>query len=393
MILIRFMILLTGINSASAQNLNTKFAIPSCPQGSQKVYTPDAVKPLWIGCKDKKGLYQGFLVQFSVQGEILRIAALKNSQRNGKEIRFGESGFLEERSYLNGHLTQDSFIYHAETVLSRLLPKVMTLKDWQAFDDVSGPSILGNWLKKEPFSVVHFENGRMNRVRFEKKDYTFTISPEGRIFSNNHPDMKGNMFFIDPMPMWNLSSDDMKRVLLPGFGSCKKYSGPISRFYRHYDHLLYVRQPSEVKHLTNLIEIRRRFINFCVPTDLMEHLGALECPPQLPEMLSPNHCLIPISDQIKIPYEPKYFKFEYSFGKSPEDFVKLFGADIVLAFVTDPDRNFISKFIPPKTLIVVKKSQKKLLYRVYLEHPRSQMQGKDLEDTEWWEWHPFPGSE
>lgn len=205
--------------------------------------------------------------------------------------------------------------------------------------------------------------------------------------------MKGNMFFIDPMPMWNLSSDDMKRVLLPGFGSCKKYSGPISRFYRHYDHLIYVRQPSEVKHLTNLIEIRKRFINFCVPTDITEHLGALECPPQLPEMLSPNHCLVPISDQIKIPYQPKYFKFDYTAGKSPEDFVKLFGEDNILAFMVDPERNFINKFIPPKTLIVVKKSQKKLLFRVFAEHPKSTMQGKDLEDTEWWEWHPFPGSE
>ncbi len=194
--------------------------------------------------------------------------------------------------------------------------------------------------------------------------------------------------------MWNLSSDDIRRVILPGFGSCKKYSGPISRFGRHYDHLLYVREPSEAKHIQNLSEIRRRFIEFCVPKDLMEHLGVLECPPQLPKMMKPNPCLVPVSDQLKIPYQPKYFKFELSMGKSPEEFRELFGKDKILTFMSDPETSFISLFIPPKTMIIVKKTERQIKYRIFPEHATTnKVTGKDLEDKEWWEWHPFPGSE
>jgi hypothetical protein len=375
--------------SISAQ----KISFPGCPTGSQKTYIPDVTKPLWIVCRDKALLYQGKMLQLSIQGEILRIASMKNSQRNGKEIRFGASGFLEERSYLNGHLSQDSYIYKSDQILGRFMPKTMTEKDWQSLDDIHAPSLLGEWLKQEPYSIIHFENGRMTRIRFEKKDYQFEISPEGRIFSKNHPEMK-NMFFIDTQPMWNLSSDDIRRVLLPGFGSCKKYSGPISRFGRHYDHLLYVRQSSEAKHLANLEEIRTRFIKFCVPSDLMEHLGVVECPPQLPQMLASKPCLVPVSDQLKIPYQPKYLKFDLSGGKSPEEFLELFGKDKIMSFIGDSDRSFISLFIPPKTMIIVKKAQKLLKYRVLPEHTATnKVTGKDLEDKDWWEWHPFPGSE
>ena len=387
------MFLFLNAVSSHAENHQTKLAFPACPKGSQKSFVPDAIKPLWISCADKNHLYQGYLVQLSMQGEILRISGIKNSLRNGKEIRFGASGFLEERAYSNGHLTQDSFIYKTDSVLGRILPKTLTDKDWHSFDDTSSPPLLGVWLKQEPFSIVHFENGRMTRVRFEKKDYLFDISPEGRIFAKNHPELKG-MFFIDPIPMWNLSSDDIRRAILPGFGSCKKYSGPISRFGRHYDHLLYVRQPSEGKHMANLMEIRKRFINFCVPADLMEHLGSLECPPQLPKMLTPNPCLVPISDQLKVPYLPKYFKFEWTLGKSPEEFVQLFGRDKYLAFISDPETTSISLFIPPKTMIILKKSLKQLRYRILPEHASSnKVIAKDLEEKDWWDWHPFPGSE
>jgi len=386
-------IMLMGAPFSYAQKKNLKISTLVCPKDSQKTFFPDAVKPLWVSCRDKDQLYQGFLIQLSNSGEVLRIAAMKNSLRHGKEIRFGASGFLEERSYLNGHLTQDSYIYKSESVLGRIIPDTLTPKDWQSFDDTASPSILGTWLKQAPVSIIHFDNGRMSRLRFGKKDYEFEIKPEGRIFAKNHPELKG-MFFVDPIPMWNLSSDDLRRELLPGFGSCKKYSGPISRFGRHYDHLLYVRQPSQAKHLQNLIEIRNRFINFCVPEDIRENLGMLECPPQLPQMFTPDPCLVPISDQLKVPYEPKYFKFEWTMGKSPEEFVQLIGKSKLLAFMSNPNEKSLSLFIPPKTMIILKKYEKKIKFRVMTEHSYSNRVGsKDLEDKDWWDWHPFPGGE
>ena len=382
-----------GAFISHANTNSSKVIFPECPVGSQKTFIPDEAKPLWIACRDKALLYQGYLVQLSPQGEILRMAAVKNSLRNGKEIRFGKTGFLEERNYIKGHLTEDSYVFKSDSILGRVIPKTFSVKDWQSFDNVKPPSILGQWLNSAPFSIIHFENGRMNRIRFEKADYQFEISPEGRIFSKNHPEMKG-MFFIDPIPMWNLSSDDIRRAILPGFGSCKKYSGPISRFGRHYDHLLYVRERSEAKHQQTLDEIRTRFIKFCVPDDLMAHLGMLECAPQLPKMIMPKPCLIPVSDQLKIPYQPKYFKFDLMLGKSPEEFIELFGKDKILTFMSDPNSSFISLFIPPKTMIIVMKSQKQIKYRIMKDHSSSRnVMGKDLEDKDWWDWHPFPGSE
>jgi len=382
-----------------AEDLAKKLSLPPCPKGSELTFIPNPVSPSWISCRDEEGLYQGFLIQMSNQGEMVRIALMKNSKRNGREIRFGQPKFIEERNYLNGHLTQDSYIFEAEVVLDRIIPKPMTPKFWQDFSASTGTSLLGIWLKKAPFSVIHFESGRMNRIRFDQKDYHFTIAPEGRIFSNDHPEMfdkkkKTHAFFIDPEPMWNLDSEGLRRAILPGFGSCKKYSGPISRFGRHYDHLIYVRERSELKHQANLAEIRERFLNFCVPHDLREHLGILECPPQLPGMMTPAHCLLPISDQMKIPYEPKYFTFDYTIGVSPEAFIDLFGIDNLLAFLTDSGRTYVYKFFPPKTLVVIKKTQKKLVYRILRDHAMSHsVGGKDLDQTEWWDWHSFPGSE
>lgn len=388
------MFLLTNaISSYAADDPLLSLKFPKCPFESQKFYFPESNKPLWIGCRDKKKLYQGYLVQLSTQGEVLRISGVKNSLRHGKEIRFGNRGYMEERSYIDGQLTEDSLIFKTDTVLARVMPKEMSPQDWQAFDDIKSPSILSAWLKQEPVSVIHFENGRMSRLRFDKKEYNFKVTPEGRMMAKNHPDMKG-LFFVDTLPMWNLGSDDIRRLLLPGFGSCKKYSGPIGRFGRHYDHLLYVRQSSEAKYIANLAEIRKRFIDFCVPKDIIEHLGVLECPPQLPKMMSPDHCLIPVSTQLKIPYQPKYFTFEYSAGKSPEEFMALFGKEKLLSFMSDPDKAFISLFIPPKTMIIVKKTEKKIKYRVLPEHTKSpNVLDKDLEDKNWWEWRAFPGSE
>ncbi len=174
-----------------AENVYSKLNIPPCPSGSQKTFVPDAIKPIWISCRDKKLQYQGHLIQLSMQGEVLRISGIKNSLRHGKELRFGASGFLEERSYLDGHLTQNSYIYKSESVLARVMPKMLNPSDWQAIDDVSSPSILGIWLKQQPYSTVQFERGRITRIRFDKSDYHFEITPEGRMMAKDHPEMKG----------------------------------------------------------------------------------------------------------------------------------------------------------------------------------------------------------
>ncbi|NDD65766.1 MAG: hypothetical protein EBZ36_17590, partial [Acidobacteria bacterium] len=123
--------------------------------------------------------------------------------------------------------------------------------------------------------------------------------------------------FIDPEPLWDLSPSDLKTALGPGFGSCRKYAGPLIRYGRHYDVILFKRLPSEKKQQERLAEIRERFIRFCVPADLLEGLGKLECSPQLPGTLPAVPCLIPVSDQAKIPYAPKHFKFENSLGYPP----------------------------------------------------------------------------
>lgn len=381
------------VNLAAAENPLTKISFPGCPAGTMKFYFPNTVTPIWSGCKDEKGLYQGWLLQFTAQGELVRLSGIRNSLRNGKEIRFGAKGYLEERGYIDGHLNGDSLIFKSDSVLARILPKPFTAELWQKFGESSSPSFLRQWLKIEPETIIEFYDGRMKRIRFDQKDYTFEITPDGRMMARNHPEMKG-LFFIDPMPMWNLSSDDLKRVIQTGFGSCKKYSGPVSRFGRHYDHLLYVRQTSEAKHIRELEEIRNRFLNFCIPEDIRTHLGVLECPQQLPGMKIPNKCILPISDRLKISYQPKYFNFDHTFKKSPEEFMSYLGRDKFLTFISDPEMLYTSVFVPPKTLIVVKKYDKQIRYRVMPDHSVSQsVLARDLEDKDWWDWRPLPGNE
>jgi len=389
------LILNTAISTHAAvtEKLPNGFEIPQCTAGSQRFYSPNPERPLWIGCRDGKGLFNGLLYQLSYQGELLRVASVKDSSRHGKEIRFGAAGHLEERSYEAGHLQGESNIFKSDQILQRLLPKTMTSKDWLPLMNARSPSLLAGWLKGQPESKIDFEKGRMTRIRFETKDYQFKISPDGRMMAVNHPEMKG-LFFIDPGAFWNLGADDLKKAIQTGFGSCKKYSGPIGRFGRHYDHLLFVKETNEKKHVANLAEIRERFMKFCVPDDLREHLGVLECPPQLPGMVASAKCLLPISDQFRIPYHPKFFKYEFGMKLDPETFVNSLDPVSLTLFLTDPKQESMSKFIPPKTLVVLKKKGNRVIYRIFKDRPSSAKPlPADLEDRRWWEWNTLPGFE
>jgi hypothetical protein len=367
--------------------------IPPCPNGSQRFYSPNRERPVWVACRNSKGLFNGLMFQFSIQGELLRVASVIESKRHGKEIRFGTPGFLEERSYEAGHLQGESLVFKSDQVLQRILPKDLKSAVWLPLLDWKSASQLSVWLKGQPDSTLQFERGRLVRIRFDDKDYQFKISPDGRMMSVNHPEMKG-LFFIDPGAMWNLGADDLKKAIQTGFGSCKKYSGPIGRFGRHYDHLLYAKETNEKKHVDNLKEIRERFMNFCVPEDLRTHLGMLECPPQLPGMLAPGRCLLPVSDQLRIPYHPKFFKYEFGMKQDPESFLRSLDPVSVVTFMTDASKESMSKFFPPKTLVILKKKGSRLAYRIFENRPNAPNPvPADLEDRFWWEWKTLPGYE
>jgi hypothetical protein len=372
-----------------------KIEIPPCPPETQRIFMPSAAKPVWTGCKDKKGLYQGLLIQFSNQTEILRVAGIKNSLRNGKEIRYGLTGQLEERHYLNGHLEKSSFVFKSDSTLGRLMPKPMTAKDWAAFNEPSDVSVLKWWLKHDPESTTQFENGRLVRLQYGSIDYKFKITPEGRILPTNHPELKKvkGMFFVDPEPLWLLNADDMKKALLPGFGSCKKYSGPIGRYTRYYDHYLFKREASESKQLLQLMTIRERLIKFCVPEDIFAHLGTIECPPQLPTTRTPHFCAIPISDRLHLPYQPKYFKNEFTFERTPEEFLSIAVQNGLLQFAGDFEKRWDVLKLSPEIQIVVKKSSRGIVFKMVKKDAKGKLvvQEPSENDKAWWEWTPMPG--
>ena len=382
-------------------NLLTKTAfgaagleIPPCPTGSNRVYMPDARSPIWTGCKDKEGLYQGLLIQFSSQTEMIRAAGVKDSLRDGREIRFGNTGTLEERNFKGGHLNGKSFIFKSESRLANLFPKNATAADWLFFTQNSNTSALQSWLKKDPESTIEFRDGRLSRIQFEQKDYQFNVTKEGRMFALNHPEMK-NLFFTDTEPLWVLNAADLKRALLPGFGSCKKYAGPIGRFGRYYDHLLYKRESSEKKHLEAFREMLDRFIKFCVPEDIMSHLGVLECPPQLPTTSVAVHCQIPVSDQLHIPYESKYFTYEFTLGRAPDELHEYFREHGVAQFVSSysaiEDKLDLSK----KFVIQIKRSPKGTLFRPLEKDKQGRIKVKKSTpgeaDKDWYDWKRVPG--
>ena len=383
-----FVTFLTGSPVFSA-----RVEIPPCPEGTERHFDPPGTHPTWASCKDKKGLYQGLLIQFSGQSEIIRIAAVRNSLRQGREIRFGNPGTLEERTFESGHLEGPSLVFSSTVPLGRVFPKNATPDDWAKFVSTSEESILKPWIKSEPLSMMHFKSGRIVSVSTGKKDYHFSIAPDGRILSMDHPEMKG-LFFIDPEPLWDLTAADLKTALTPGFGSCKKYAGPLVRYVRHYDVLLFKRMPSEKKHQERLEEIRNRFIQFCVPKDLIEALGRLECSPQLPGTLPPNLCLIPVSDQARIPYDPKFFKYENSLGYSPGDVRTLLEKLEIALFMSDASKTDEMYSLTKALQIKVRKTPEGIKYRVVKKDSQGRIiVNKDDPNGEkdWYEWHRVPG--
>ena len=369
--------------------------IPPCPTSTQRVFYPDAQKPNWTGCKDAKGLYQGLIIQFSTLTEVLRIAYVTDSFRDGKEIRFGSSGTMEERNYKNGHLQGDSYIYKTDAVLGRIMPKPMTPEEWKHLQNdpqnlAPDSSLLKVWLKQEPSSTLTFQNGRLSRMQFEKKDYRFKVTPDGRMISENHPEMKGQ-YFIDSEPLWVLNADDLKKALLPGFGSCKKYAGPIGRYERYFDHLLFQREKSEKTHYEKLKEMRDRFIRFCVPDDIRDHLGTLECPPHLPSTEVVHFCELPISDQLHLPYLPKYFKNEFTREMLPEDYVSALQRAGLTKLMSDFENKTDVLKLNADTVVEIKKGPKGVVFKNYSskDAPKKGASGEGGKD--WADWHILPG--
>ncbi len=371
----------------------TKAVIPTCPEGTEREFFPSPSRPLWASCKSANGLYQGLMIQFSGQTELIRVAAMKNSLRNGKEIRFGEAGFLEERNFKDGHLDGPTYLFKAEFPLARVFPKAATPSDWAQFTRESKESILRAWIKADPVKTLEFSKGRLTRIVTGDLDYRFTVSKEGRIYAQNHKEMKGR-FFIDPEAIWDLNAVDLKAALQPGFGSCNKYAGPIGRFGRHYDVLIFKRLPSQKAHEERLEEIRTRFLNFCVPEDIRKNLGAMECPPQLPGNLPAHHCTLGISDHFHLPYEKKYFKFEFTLGHSPEDIHALLRKLDVDRFLSTPDKIEDMITLSPTAQIRIKKTVDGLKFRLVEKDSKGRIiVKKENEDgsKDWWEWHRIPG--
>ncbi|NDG83807.1 MAG: hypothetical protein EBX52_02070 [Proteobacteria bacterium] len=377
----------------SAGSLAARVEIPPCPEGTERHFDPPGTHPAWASCKDRNGLYQGLLIQFSGQSEVIRVAAVRNSLRHGKEIRFGHPGTLEERTFQNGHLEGPSFIHASEVPFGRVFPKNATTEDWAKFALTSGESILKPWIRTEPLSTIEFKAGRLSRMLSGKKDYHFSTGNDGRIMALDHPEMKGG-FFIDPEPLWDLAASDLKTALTAGFGSCKKYAGPLIRYGRHYDVILFKRLPSEKKQQERLEEIRERFIRFCVPKDLLDGLGKLECGPQLPGTLPPHLCLIPISDQSRIPYDPKYFKYENSLGYPPGDIRTMLEKIGLIPFLSDASKTEEIFSITKSVQIRLKKSPDGLKYRVLKKDAKGRiLVNKDDPEGEkdWYEWKRVPG--
>lgn len=382
---------LSVIKMTTSQAAVEKITLPPCPINTKQVFYPNEFSPRWEACQDSQGLLQGFLAQYTLQQEIIRLAYLKNSKRHGMEIRAGRPGTLEERRYLNGHLDGYSFIFKTDTLLARVLPKPMSQEHWLRFsnptsDAFKDSSFLQTLIKTVPISKNYYTQGRITQVQYEKLNYQFTISPDERIYATNHPEMK-KLFFTDPEPLWSLDADDLKAALLQGFGSCKKYSAPISRYTRYYDSLLYRRESSEKKYLTKLQEMRDRFLNYCIPKDLTQALGVLECPPQLPSPRPEHLCATALSDQLRIPYQPKYFKFKLTEGYSPEALTQLLESKGLYRFLSNYDQDLWDIQLNAKLSAQVKKTYRGLLFKT--------IKTKDAPKTgftqDWWTWQPIPG--
>ncbi len=367
-------------------------AIPPCPEDSEREFIPNRERPLWASCRDDHGLYQGLILQFSAQTEVIRIVSVKDSLRHGREIRFGVPGTLEERDYKNGHLDGPSFIFKSQAPLGRSLPKELTKEDWQRFVTPNSESLLKGWLKQEPESSLEFSGGRITRVRFGDKDYRFRISKEGKIYALNHPEMKG-LFFLDPEPLWDMNAADTKTLLKLGFGSCKKYDGPLGRYGRHYDVLLFKREVSERKHLGRLAEMRERMLGFCVPPDLRGRLGVLECPPLLPGNFPQNHCLLAVSDRLHVAYDPKFFNFEFTLGRKHEEIHELMKVKGVLKFASRPDEIEKTIMLSDAAAVMLKKTPSGIYYKFF----ERQKDGKFIfkaggdDPKSWWDWRHLPG--
>ncbi len=366
--------------------------IPPCPEGSEREYLPNRERPLWASCRDEAGLYQGLLFQFSSQTEIIRIASVKNSLRHGREIRFGAPGTIEERDYRDGHLHGPSFIHKASAPVGRSMPKSLSREEWARFSQPTPESFLKTWLQQEPESALEFSDGRLVRVVAGKIDYRFRVSKEGRIYSINHPEMK-NLFFFDPEPLWDMNAADTKSLLKLGFGSCKKYDGPLGRYGRHYDVLLFKREIIERKHLARLAEMRERMMSFCVPEDIRKHLGTIECPALLPGSIPPNHCLLPISDRLHVPYEPKYFVFEFTLGRKPEEFHELLKKKGLLAFASRPDQLEKTIMLSDTAAVMLKKTPAGIYYKFFEKQKDGKFVFKSGGDDpkSWWDWRHIPG--
>ena len=112
----------------------------------------------------------------------------------------------------------------------------------------------------------------------------------------------------------------------------------------------------------------------------------IECAPQLPTTRSAKLCPLAVSDRLKIPYEPKYFKYEFTFGRSPEEFLSILLQNGFLKFMSSFEAESEDLKLSPQVKIQVKKTSHGVVFR-----PIDQKVKTVVDDKTWWVWQGVPG--
>jgi hypothetical protein len=360
----------------------TKIQVP-CPSGSTHFQFPSGSNPTWLGCKDTQGLYQGWLIQTTNQGQILRLAQIKNSLRDGIEWRPGLPQTLEMRTFKNGHLEGISRIYSSEKRLQDFLPDPLEPLFFQSIGKFTLP--------EKPISEMQFQAGRVVSLKSADRSFSLKLDSSGR---SSGTIGKDSIQWFDPEALFLLSPADAKAALVPGFGSCKKYAGPIGRYTRHLDELYFKREMKEKTHREKERLIRSRFLDFCFPGEMKTALGKLECPPALPSSVPAHTCELGISDEITLPFHPKFFTFENTFGQSPSTLREWFIKAGILKELSHPEQNEFRLELSTQYRAQIRRTPEGTFFQLYEKTPRGtwllKKNERDPEDA-WWTWHRIPG--
>ncbi len=332
--------------------------VPLCPEGTQRYDYPNASQPLWVGCKDKNGLFQGLLFQFSNQKEIVRIAHVKNSLRHGKEIRPGAANSQEERHYFEGHLSGRQYIFKTYQILERVLPASLDKKTWDRFSLTDDESLFEPWVGNAPQTILKAQNGRIETL----------------------PDTAWN-----PLALLALSGKDLRLPMALGYGTCKKYSAPPGRFARHREAIEHRHPSTEAKFKTEITAQFTRFFKLCIDEKNTQNLGVLECPAALPSNRPSPPCPMAFSTRLELPFESKKLNFERTLGLAPADFVQHLRDAGLMKFLGDPEQTDARLTLKTGKKLELKRTGDGVFFREYQTGPNAPAKNA------WWTWTPVPG--